>query len=83
MFDRPVTPVVPPTGVEPLTAGPFAGVSKRPPLAQLLTHPGSPDWTYAISRVDHSGRASARAVLGTLGWAAADRLAVIVGPLRP
>jgi hypothetical protein len=48
--------------------------SARPPLAELLGEPATPQWVYVISRVDSSGRVSDGSVVRAAGWGPGDRL---------
>lgn len=73
MSDRFVTPLARRTTVGSLPSRP---TSPRPALAELLTRPVRTHWTYALSRVDASGRVAEKRVVGALDWAAGDRLTV-------
>jgi hypothetical protein len=44
------------------------------PLAELLPLPRAGSLRYSLGRIDHSGRVSARVLLGELGWHAGQHL---------
>lgn len=82
MFDRPIAPVLPPPPADRPTTRPYPGFVPRPPLAHLLTQPTTTTWTYALSKVDPSGRVSDRSVMTTLGWEPGDPVTVTADGTR-
>lgn len=50
--------------------------AKAPDLAQVLTVPSPATWTYAIARVDRSGRVSEQSIVDELGWTVDDALSL-------
>ncbi|MFJ9786168.1 hypothetical protein ACIRSS_41820 [Amycolatopsis sp. NPDC101161] len=50
--------------------------SSAPPLADVFPAPTETTWTYAIARVDRSGRISEQSIVDKLGWAPADHLSL-------
>ncbi|GLY44507.1 hypothetical protein Amsp01_105300 [Amycolatopsis sp. NBRC 101858] len=45
-----------------------------PELAQVPSAPAEATWSYAIARVDRSGRVSEQSIVNELGWTADDAL---------
>ncbi|MFF1610401.1 hypothetical protein ACFVYA_21695 [Amycolatopsis sp. NPDC058278] len=75
MSDRIIPALIPdvrPTRTEPRCGRPTAA----PDLAQVLAVPSTTTWTYAIARVDRSGRVSEQSIIDALGWTVDDALSL-------
>ena len=46
------------------------------PIGQVMQAPPEAVWTYAIARIDRSGRLSDQSIIETLGWTASDTLSL-------
>ncbi|WP_158263108.1 hypothetical protein [Amycolatopsis sp. CA-128772] len=71
MYDVFVTPLAQAAPARPLPGQP---ATARPALAELLARPAQAHWTYAMSRVDASGRIADKQLVSVLGWKVDDRL---------
>jgi hypothetical protein len=72
---RPLSPVIPPSGVSAVRQPGRSAAGRPLPLARPEQVPPAPeDTVYGIGRLDASGRIADRAVISALGWAGGDRL---------
>jgi hypothetical protein len=71
-----LVPALVPDAHPPRAERRLGGPATTPPLAQVPVEPGEASWTYAIARVDRSGRVSEQSIVDTLGWTVDDSLSL-------